>query len=153
VAETAPPTLSEHEARRREAMLGPAAEVVATIGLPSEVRAASPELPARGHSLVCEPGLYEVVAAVDEAIMIRRAGARVIAWSYLDDSEDEHYVVAAATVDLDAAEYPEQITRDLAMDSELVWASNPAGDPVRAFVGRAASGNIVAIYLQFIAAA
>jgi hypothetical protein len=143
-----PTTLSLEEQQRRDALFAARGPVIATVGFPRAVMAASAELTDRPIALTFEPGEYQILEDVD-AIALRRTGVRVESWAYLDKSSGSDYVLSAARDDLADVEYPECVTRALAIEPELVWITNPTGNPLRLFVGRTRSGNVVAVYAQF----
>ena len=143
-----PKALSALEQQRRDALFATRGPVIATVGFPRDVLAASAERTEQPIALVFEPGEYEILEDTD-VIAIRRIGARAETWAYLDESAEHDYVLSAARDDLVDVEYPEAVTRAIAIEPELVWLTNPAGEPMRLFVGRARSGNVVAVYVQF----
>jgi antitoxin component YwqK of YwqJK toxin-antitoxin module len=144
-----PTTMSADEQRRRDELFAARGPVIATVGFPREVMAASAELTRQPTTLTFEPGEYEILEDNEDALAIRRTGVRAETWEYLDESSDYDYVLLAARDDLEELEYPESVTRALAIEPELVWLTNPAGNPLRLFLGRARSGNVVAVYAQF----
>lgn len=141
-------TMSSEEASERDRLLahGP---IVGRFELPRAVIAASPELRDEVHRVTCEAGMFEVIEEPDgEGIVVRRPGANVARWAFLATSEDDDYVISAARDDFAEIEYPERVTRAVAMESGVVWITHPGGDPLRVFVGHAASGDVVAFYVQ-----
>ncbi|MBA3501390.1 MAG: hypothetical protein M4D80_02090 [Myxococcota bacterium] len=137
------------EERRRDALFAARGPVIATVGFPREVMAACAELTHEPKTLTFEPGEYEILEDNEVAIALRRKGLRPDTWAYLDES-DHDYVLSAATDELADVEYPESVTRALAIGPELVWLTNPAGNPLRLFVGHTRSGNVVAVYVQLV---
>lgn len=132
------------EQQRRDALFAARGPVVATVGFPQAVMAASAEHTDRHVALTFEPGEYEILENAD-AIAIRRKGVRADTWDDLGESAGD-YLVSAARDDLADVEYPESVTRTLAIEPELVWLTNPSGNAIRIFVGRAKNGNVVAVY-------
>jgi hypothetical protein len=135
------------EPQRRDALFAARGPVVATVGFPREVMAASAERTDQPVALTFEPGEYEILETAD-AIAIRRKGVRAERWDELAESAGD-YLLSAARDDLADVEYPEAVTRMLAIEPELVWLTNPSGNAIRLSVGRAKSGNVVAVYVRF----
>jgi hypothetical protein len=140
-------SLSLEDERRRDALFAARGPVIASVGFPRDVMAASAEHMDKPKPLVFEPGEFEILED-KQAIAIRRKGARADAWEFLDESASSDYILSAARDDLADVEFPESVTRSLAIEPELVWLTNPAGNHLRLFVGRTRTGNVVAVYVQ-----